>query len=144
MQWQGIGLSPLVRNQPPAVFRHFKTPLPPAYLKRLCWRPAAAHRFLCLYDAPAPPLLAAASKITTEFAAGLLLSGKPSAQDIAQIQITWAPAATTSRCLNPDLETLRLSNPAARVLPFAELIARQQTGSCMVPFNTHSLTLTLS
>lgn len=105
---------------------------------------SSAPVFLCLYDAPAPPLLAAASKITTEFAAGLLLSGKPSAQDIAQIQITWAPAATTSRCLNPDLETLRLSNPAARVLPFAELIARQQTGSCMVPFNTHSLTLTLS
>lgn len=105
---------------------------------------SSAAVFLCVYDAPAPPLLAEASTITQEFAAGLLLSAAPSPEDVAKLHIGWAPLADASCCLNPALETLRLSNPAARILPLAELIARQQTGSCSLPLNGQSLTITLN
>lgn len=100
--------------------------------------------FLCVYDAPAPPLLAEASTITAEFAAGLLLTAQPSAQDLAALHIALTPAAEASSCRNSTLEALRLSNPAARILPLAELIAGQTTGSCAVPFNNQYLTIRLN
>lgn len=100
--------------------------------------------FLCLYDAPAPPLLAAPSTVTREFSAGLLLSATPSAEDLAQLQISCTPSANITHCQNADLETLRLTNPAARILPLAELIARRCSGTCVLPFNQQFLTIAVA
>ncbi|RZA07406.1 MAG: hypothetical protein EOO68_03480 [Moraxellaceae bacterium] len=97
--------------------------------------------FLCAYDAPPPPLLAAISSITTEFSTGLLLSGTPSDQDVAKLSLAFAQNACASVCQNPGLEQLRLTNPAARVLPLAELIANKQNGDFILPFNAQYMVI---
>ncbi|HEY6527482.1 MAG TPA: beta-ketoacyl synthase chain length factor [Cellvibrionaceae bacterium] len=99
--------------------------------------------FLCAYDAPPPQLLAALSSITTEFSTGLLLSGTPGKQDVAKLSIALAENTCASVCQNPSLEKLRLTNPAARILPLAEFIANKQNGSFVLPFNSQYLIITV-
>jgi hypothetical protein len=90
--------------------------------------------FLCAYDVKPPPLIAAVRDVRVDFATALLLSAKPSATDLAKLQVNWQAEGEVSGCLNPDLETLRAANPAARILPLAELIALRRSGECHLAY----------
>lgn len=99
--------------------------------------------FLCAYDAPPPPLLAAQSEITREFSTGLLLSTVAAGDDVARLTIELVEQAQVSSCLSASLEALRLCNPAARILPLAELVAKKQNGQFILPFNQQYLVISV-
>jgi hypothetical protein len=83
---------------------------------------------LCVYDLPLPEPLNTARPCAGVFGAGLVLSPEPSAGAVARIQVAWQPdqplPAGDISC--PELARLALSNPAARILPLLEALARRQ------------------
>lgn len=84
---------------------------------------------LCLYDAPAPRPLADAIKVEEMFGAALVLLPEVSPTALARLDVAWAPEASAPAC-RPTLagvSALYDSNPAARILPLLEALARRET-----------------
>ncbi|MEE8059380.1 MAG: beta-ketoacyl synthase chain length factor [Pseudomonadales bacterium] len=85
---------------------------------------------LAVYDTLPPSPLAAKRAIVQPFATALLLSPTASEKSLGQLSLTLTTnESIESACTNSDMETLRLSNPAARSLPLLELLANQQAGN---------------
>jgi hypothetical protein len=71
--------------------------------------------------------------MTSPFAVSLLLSKNP--QDHAMASISWRylpKSAPALSLMDPDLEALRSTNPAARALPLLEVIAKKQAQTVVV------------
>ncbi|MFO1352213.1 MAG: beta-ketoacyl synthase chain length factor [Gammaproteobacteria bacterium] len=69
------------------------------------------------YDHPAPAPLADVWPVVAPFALGLLLSPLPASKARCLISAILVAASGADHCLDPELERLRLGNPAARGLP---------------------------
>lgn len=83
---------------------------------------------LVAYDLPFPPPLYAARPLRGRFAAALMLTGAPSPQHLARLDLTLSHDVAEQATSMADirLEALRNGNPAARSLPLLSAIARQQ------------------
>jgi hypothetical protein len=82
---------------------------------------------LLCFDAPYPEPLASARPINTAFACSALLSSRPGAKAIARLHLEMTDGERASPMPDPELEQLRLGNPAARALPLlAALAARRE------------------
>ncbi|WP_027797186.1 beta-ketoacyl synthase chain length factor [Paraburkholderia acidipaludis] len=95
---------------------------------------------LVAYDAEYPEPLHAVRPIADAFGVALVLAPLAStAHDVAMqralahvtLTLTGAPATTLA---SPDLEALRASNPAARVLPLLEAVAARRASSVVLDY----------
>jgi hypothetical protein len=79
---------------------------------------------LVVYDIPYPEPLRTVRPITTSFAVSLVLAPRRTARfSVALAITTGVTGAAATSMADADLERLRLSNPAARVLPLLAAIA---------------------
>ncbi|MCC6135253.1 MAG: beta-ketoacyl synthase chain length factor [Candidatus Contendobacter sp.] len=95
----------------------------------LAWAEAALV-LLVAYDVPQPFPLSEQRVIIAPFGVALLLSPEPGEQRLATLHLTPTAAPTATTSADPELERLRIGNPAARCLPLLQAIARpigQQT-----------------
>lgn len=77
---------------------------------------------LVAYDLPAPEPLLSKRPMPQVFGVALLLSARRSEKSLAQLQLAFG-METETILENASLETLRLSNPAARALPLLQAVA---------------------
>jgi len=90
---------------------------------------------VCVYDAALPEPLRAVRPIPLPFGAALVLSPEPSPSALAQITIRLGDRAQPPSGLQaPGLARLLEANPAARLLPLLEALARRQTREIVIPW----------
>jgi hypothetical protein len=83
-------------------------------------------QLLCVYEAPMPPPLDAKRPTVDAFGVGLVLAPKVSETALARLCVTYRPGLAAERdALNlTALQVLARGNPAARLLPLLEALAR--------------------
>jgi hypothetical protein len=85
---------------------------------------------LIAYDVSYPEPLHAARPIVAAFATALVLAPHRTGRAIAALSVGLTQAGSTaSSLLDPELERLRLGNPAARALPLLAALARGDGGT---------------
>jgi hypothetical protein len=92
-----------------------------------------APRLLIAYDTAYPEPLHAKRPIPDAFAVALVLVPDRTERAIAHLSLTLGDGET-DRGANPELETLRASNPAARSLPLLTMLAQRRSGSVVVEY----------
>lgn len=97
---------------------------------------------LAVYDVRMPVPLYEKCPIEEPFGVALVLTPEPGEQTLARMTFEQTSAVHTTMT-NPELEKLRLANPAARALPLLELLARRASGGVHLPAQDGTLTLTL-
>ena len=91
---------------------------------------------LCVYDAPLPEPLAEARPTEGVFGAALVLTPDRQSSSLARLQIDWRPEPAPgggSVPLGTNLLRLYAGNPAARLLPLLEMLARRQAAQLSLP-----------
>jgi hypothetical protein len=90
---------------------------------------------LVAFDVPASPPLAAHRSRLAPFGCALLLGSEPTAAAFAELGVSLAGEGRETSCMRaaPELETLRLGNPAARALPLLQALARGRDASVCLP-----------
>jgi len=97
---------------------------------------------LAVYDIPAPMPLRASRAVNVPAGVGLLLT-PDKANAIASLKLQFSDSSATT-CDEPAMESLRLSNPAARALPLLQAIARRTSCDLTIPLDTQrSVAVTL-
>lgn len=99
---------------------------------------------LVAFDVQPPELLQALWPITETAAVALILSPRRSAASLALMHVEPVPRLADTGMEDAGLETLRLSNAAARALPLLALLARREPGMVLLGgAGEHSLRLDL-
>jgi len=83
---------------------------------------------LVCYDIPAPEPLLESRPLANPFGVAIVLSPIHSTHSLASVSLTDLHASENESIAMPDLESLRLSNPAGRALPLLQHIAQQRSG----------------
>jgi|HubBroStandDraft_1064217.scaffolds.fasta_scaffold01230_6 hypothetical protein len=78
--------------------------------------------FVC-YDYPGPAIFNRYNPIDAQFAVAMALTAERTDRSCCRVQIGYIPETPESVMAQPDLESLRTGNPAARALPFLAAIA---------------------
>lgn len=92
---------------------------------------------LVAYDVPPPPPLLLCRPVHKSFAVALLLSAHCYRSSFCHLELTLAVAQED--CLSdPGLEALRLTNPAARSLPFLAALAMARSAPVILPYLSDS------
>lgn len=91
-----------------------------------------ADTLLVAFDLPPPEPLYAKRPIAEPVGVALALSASRTDKTLVSLRCEWAQA-DESTMATPALETLRLSNPAARALPLLQLLAEQRSGTIVLP-----------
>jgi hypothetical protein len=93
---------------------------------------------LVAFDVPAPPPLAAHRPMLAPFGCALLLGSEPGNSPLAGLEVSLAgdESEATQTVSTPELEPLRLGNPAARALPLLEALARGRDASVCLPLSS--------
>jgi len=95
---------------------------------------------LSVYDIPFPEPLKQVEDIVALFGASLILQPQQTMHSIAQISLQWDDAVHPESTLkNIELEALRQSVPAAKILPLLYLLANQSSGHVALPTNDGTL-----
>ncbi len=84
---------------------------------------------LVTYDIKPPYPLSEKRLIPLEFGVAFLLNPIRSPKSIAQLKLSALGENVTASVASPELEVIRLSNPAARSLPLLEMLARKRSGN---------------
>lgn len=92
---------------------------------------------LVAYDRPLPEPLNRTRPGHGEFACALLLNGAGD-QPLAQVSLNLEQGGKQTSMDSPELESLRLGNPAARALPLLALLARSGRGPVRLPYLGHT------
>jgi len=85
------------------------------------------------YDYPAPASIDSVRHFDSPFAVAMCLSAEKQNNSLAELEIEMAQSNEYSLCDSAELEQLRLDNPAARSLPLLQMLAKNQTGSVIIP-----------
>jgi hypothetical protein len=88
---------------------------------------------LIAYDTDYPEPLRHVRSITDAFGVALVLTPEPTARTLARIDVRLTDEPVTV-LESPELEQLRLGNPAARALPLLEALARQSPASVVLEY----------
>jgi hypothetical protein len=100
---------------------------------------------LCLYDAPAPPPLAAILGVEEMFGAALVLLPAAAPGCLARIDLAWsADQAGDPGPLPEGLRRLHDTNPSARLLPLLAAMARQESRRLAFPLLEGSIAVTIA
>jgi hypothetical protein len=84
---------------------------------------------LAAYDVPYPAPLHDVRPIEAAFGIALVLTPRPTERTFAVLRISPCQSGTAVPMADPDLERLRLGNPAARGLPLLAVLARGDFGT---------------
>jgi hypothetical protein len=98
---------------------------------------------LVAYDAPAPEPLDASRPIDTPFAVAMLLHPADGASALAAVELDLVADPPETTLPDPELETLRRGNPAARCLPLLAAVARRAAEPVLLPAAGTKLTVRL-
>ena len=82
------------------------------------------------YDYPAPPPLSSYAPLEVAFAVSMVVQAN---EDIPQLALTLGDGKPTTLS-NPELERIRLGNPAARALPLLQAIADREASRIFLPY----------
>ncbi|MEJ2417949.1 MAG: beta-ketoacyl synthase chain length factor [Exilibacterium sp.] len=86
---------------------------------------------LAVYDSKPPAPLQRKRSIDAPFGVAFLLTPEPTPGSLAQLSLKRVPdRVQEDSAHSPELEAMRLKNPAARVLPLLELLAKNESGCC--------------
>lgn len=101
---------------------------------------------LVAYDLPPPPALAPVRPVSCPFGVSLAVSHERPSDPRAQVEWEWQPRDQKETGLSaPDLEALRLANPAARCLPLLQALAKGEPRRVVLPYlNDGQLVLDVS
>jgi Beta-ketoacyl synthase, N-terminal domain len=88
---------------------------------------------LVAYDTEYPPPLHAKRPIPDAFGIALVLSPSLTPQSLARLEVALTEEAFDTM-MEPQLEALRASIPAARGLPLLEVLAQQQAGRIIIEY----------
>jgi len=100
---------------------------------------------LVAFDVRPPQTLLARCQVEESAAFALIVSPRRSAGSLAELRIETVPRGSETAMDDAALETLRLSNPAARALPLLQGLARGDTGTVLLDgAGQHSLRLQLA
>lgn len=99
--------------------------------------------FTC-YDLKPPPPLSFKRLITFECGIAMVLTNTLTTQSCAALTIHVSHNTDIHRCQHPDLEKLRLGNPAARGFPLLEAISRSRPARILLPMGAGSLSIEVS
>jgi hypothetical protein len=91
------------------------------------------HVLLLAYDAAYPEPLRSARPIPDAFAVALVLAPERSDRSLARIDVALSQAPALAMA-DAALETLRASIPAARSLPFLDMLARADSGAVVIDY----------
>ena len=91
-----------------------------------------AEVLLVTCDVPPPFPLATKRRVSAPFAAALLLAPPAPARRLARLRLHLEEGHGEDRLSDPDLESLRTGNPAARCLPLLIAVARRMAGGVML------------
>lgn len=95
---------------------------------------AGAERVLLVaYDVPAPEPLWRCRPLAGAFAVAMLLGRADAPGEGITLTLELCRGATQTALVPPDLEALRIGNPAARALPLLEAVARRRAGTVILP-----------
>jgi hypothetical protein len=89
---------------------------------------------LVSYDLPPPEVLKPVIHILEPFGSALVIRRDSAADSLAKLQLELTPADEETTLSDPALEALRLSNPAARVLPLLKAIAGKKPQTVVLPY----------
>jgi Beta-ketoacyl synthase, N-terminal domain len=88
---------------------------------------------LVCYDVPAPEPLLARRPLANSFAVAIVLASQRSTKTLAKLALnTMSTADSETVATSTELETLRLSNPAARALPLLQQLAERRNGELVL------------
>jgi Beta-ketoacyl synthase, N-terminal domain len=88
---------------------------------------------LIAYDTDYPEPLRHVRPIVDAFGVAFVLAPQPAAHTLARIDTRFTDAPPTALA-SPELEQLRLGNPAARALPLLEALAQQRSASVVLEY----------
>jgi hypothetical protein len=96
---------------------------------------------LVAYDVPMPPPLLALHPVAAAGGLALVLAPGATSPGVARLRLEIAPAGTGTRSTMPDpeMEALRLANPAGRAIPLLTAIARLETRSVVLGLNAENV-----
>lgn len=86
---------------------------------------------LVAFDLPPPGPLYAKRPIAQPLGVALVLTREPTPKALASLRCEWTASAPTVM-EEPDLESLRIANPAARALPLLSLLAQRRSGAVIL------------
>ncbi len=90
---------------------------------------------LVAYDLPPPSALAPVRPVTVPFAVAVAVSRDRPLTPCVLVEWEWRPCDLTESGLSaPDLEALRLANPAARCLPLLQAVAQGASTRVVLPY----------
>jgi hypothetical protein len=89
----------------------------------------------CVYDAVMPPTLRRLRDITQPFASALVLCPERPSTAIARLAVRMGARSAATAVTSPELEMLVRANPAARILPLLEAIARGQSAEIVIDWD---------
>lgn len=83
---------------------------------------------LVMYDVPQPKPLLDQHPITSAVSVALVITRERIADSCASLRLTLEPShdIAPTKCGDPELDALRLSNPAARALPLLQVLAQRR------------------
>jgi lambda repressor-like predicted transcriptional regulator len=99
---------------------------------------------LVAYDLPYPDPLDQARHIEAGFGVAFVLLPTPSPHALAELQLSLTPAGDATNCVNPTLEALRRTNPAARSLPLLAAVAARSASTVRLDLAHGTLNVTLA
>jgi hypothetical protein len=91
------------------------------------------HLLLVVHDAPMPDPLNRVRPMTAPFGAGLVLARDRSSRSLARLTLSTGMIAAETACPDATLESVRLGNPAARMLPLLAALAHDATADVELP-----------
>jgi hypothetical protein len=89
---------------------------------------------LVAYDTPPPPALQPFRPVSTAFAVALLLTPESAPGGDIRLRGLRIQPGVADAMTDPELDRLRLSNPAARSLPLLQRLATGQAGAVALPY----------
>ncbi|NJD06097.1 MAG: beta-ketoacyl synthase chain length factor, partial [Methylococcaceae bacterium] len=90
---------------------------------------------LVCYDFPPLPPIARHRPMDGPFGLALLLQPERDNNTLAGLELRWPVADTSTALDDPDLEALRLGNPAGRGLPLLAAVARRERTPVVLEWN---------
>lgn len=101
---------------------------------------------LVAHDVPLPEPLHSKRSMVAKFGVAFLMTRERTERSIATLGVELhGSAQNETACPNDELETLRVGNPAARVLPLLMAVAKQSSGKMVIPYiNEQTLGLELN
>lgn len=128
-------------HQPANSIAHYQTTVAAGLLEAMAQATTDNQSvLLSVYDIPFPEPLRQVEDMVALFGASLILQPQQTMHSIAEILLQWDETIHPESTMKiNELETLRQSVPAAKILPLLTLLANQESGCLLLPTSNGTL-----